>query len=213
MNARQQKHGDKHDCCDQEGKIHYLRHDIGQKIVFGHGRFLGVYSVIIFLLYMGLANRNYEDAIGYIFGWPQMKEPVPDKRGSCRYRRPGLSASSPKRWSVWRRGGSVDQCVEMKMPMFLGCTGKPSSADVTSVVYVRQRHPWTARFQPNGITDLEPLCHDLDPSKYHALALILRARNWRQEALSSPAAASCERTALCTGCERETLKLRSNTYV
>ena len=39
------------------------------------------------------------------------------------------------------------------------------------------------------------------------------ARNWRQEALSSPAAASCERKALYNGCGRETLKLRSNTYV
>jgi len=212
VNARQQKHGDKHDCCDQEGKIHYLRHDIGQKIVFGHGRFLGVYSVIIFLLYMGLANRNYEDAIGYIFGWPQMKEPVPDKRGSCRYRRPGLSASSPKRWSVWRRGGSVDQCVEMKMPMFLGCTGKPSSADVTSLVYVRQRHPRTARFQPNGITDLERLCHDLDPRNV-TLCPSFCGPQLAQKAFSSRAAASCERKALYNGCGRETLKLRSNTYV
>jgi hypothetical protein len=47
MDARQQKHRNKHNCGDQERKIHYLRHDIGEKIVFGHERFLDVYPTIV----------------------------------------------------------------------------------------------------------------------------------------------------------------------
>jgi hypothetical protein len=63
MHARQQKHRNKHNCSDQERKIHYLCHDIGKKIIFGHERFLDVYPTIIHLQYMGLADRIYEDAI------------------------------------------------------------------------------------------------------------------------------------------------------
>jgi hypothetical protein len=47
------------------------------------------------------------------------------------------------------------------MPVFFLYTGKPSSADVASVVYTRQRHPRTARFQLNHIAGLERLCHSL----------------------------------------------------
>jgi hypothetical protein len=38
-------------------------------------------------------------------------------------------------------------------------SGKPSRADVTSVIHARQRHPRTAGFQPNDIAGFEGSCH------------------------------------------------------
>ena len=67
MDARQQKHQNKHNCSDPERQIHYFRYDVGENIVFGHERFLDVYPRKRYLLYMGLANRIYEDAIEVYF--------------------------------------------------------------------------------------------------------------------------------------------------
>jgi hypothetical protein len=38
-------------------------------------------------------------------------------------------------------------------------SGKPSRADVTSVIHARQRHPRTAGFQPDDIAGFEGSCH------------------------------------------------------
>ena len=73
----------------------------------------------------------------------------------------GHSASSPDGRPTRRLGLGADQCVDVKIPTFFHCTAKPRRADVTSVVHARQHHPRTARFQPNDITGLERLCHDL----------------------------------------------------
>src|SRR6266567_620834 len=110
---------------------------------------------------MGLADRIYQDAIEVYFHLAaKLTTPL----------RPGAAfaivvtrgpTASPERRSLWRPGWGTDQCVEVKIPAFFRCTGKPSSADVTSVVYARQRHPRTARLQLNDLTGLERLCHDL----------------------------------------------------
>jgi hypothetical protein len=50
-----------------------------------------------------------------------MNDPVPDKRGLV------FSASSPEHRSAWRLGGSADQCIEVKMPIFLGISGTVQS--------------------------------------------------------------------------------------
>ncbi len=167
----------------------------------------------MYLPYMGLADRIYEDAIEVYFTCRQMNGISSGQTRLLPLSSPGISASSPERPSVWRFGGSVDQCVEVKMPMFLGFTGKPSSADVTSVVYVRQPHPWTARFQPNGITDLERLCHDLDPRKCHTLSLILRPATGAKKRYQALPPSPVSVRHFYNGCGRETLKLWSNTYV
>lgn len=95
------------------------------------------------------------------------------------------------------------------MPLFLRRIGKPSSADVTSIVYARQRHPWTARLQPNDIIDLERVCHDLILQLVHFV--FIPTCNWRQEAARSPVASLSDRNELYSGCGRETLEVRSNT--
>jgi hypothetical protein len=43
-----------------------------------------------------------------------------------------------------------------EMPVLFICTGKPSSADVASIVYARQLHSRTARFQLNVVTAAHP---------------------------------------------------------
>jgi hypothetical protein len=45
-----------------------------------------------------------------------------------------------------RLGRTADQCVEVKIPVLFLRIAKPSSANVTSVVYARHRHPRTADF-------------------------------------------------------------------
>jgi hypothetical protein len=47
----------------------------------------------------------------------------------------------------------------VKIPGFLIRSGKPSRADVTSVIHARQRHPRTAGFQLNDIAGFEGSCH------------------------------------------------------
>jgi hypothetical protein len=76
------------------------------------------------------------------------------------------SLSSPERRSLWRFRRSSDQCVEMELPVFSHRPGKPSSADVASVVYARQCHPRTARFQLNNIAGFERLCHSPNSNFY-----------------------------------------------
>src|SRR5438105_3045605 len=83
----------------------------------------------------------------------KMAEPLPNGRGFC-HCGDRNSASSPEPRSLWRLGWSADQCVEVKVPVFLRCTGKPSSANVTSVLYARQRDPRTARLQLDHIAGL-----------------------------------------------------------
>ena len=60
------------------------------------------------------------------------------------------------------------------MPVLFFRTGRPSSADVPSIVYARQRHSRTARFQSNVVTDLERSCHSqvlADPTPCRSVPL------------------------------------------
>jgi hypothetical protein len=61
MDARQQQHRNKHNCSKQEGKIHHLRHDIGEKIVFGHERFLDLYLKIYLLAFIWGAGSHLRE--------------------------------------------------------------------------------------------------------------------------------------------------------
>ena len=111
------------------------------------------------LVVYGAGGSNLRGCNRAIFP-PAANQTRPHWDGCSHGHHPG-SASSADRWSLWRPGWGTDQCVEVKIPVFFRCTGKPSSADVTSVVYARQRHPRTARLQLNDLTGLERLCHDL----------------------------------------------------
>jgi hypothetical protein len=83
MDARQQKHRNKHNCSEQEGKIHHLRHDIGEKIAFGHERLLDLYPKIIYSPYMGLPDRIYENAIELYFRLEQIDTAARTGCGFC----------------------------------------------------------------------------------------------------------------------------------
>ena len=154
---------------------------------------------------MGLADRIYEDAIEVYFTCRQMNGISSGQTRLLPLSSPGISASSPERPSVWRFGGSVDQCVEVKMPMLLGCTGKPSSADVASVVYAGQRHPRTARFQPNNIAGFERLCHSPILQLLRPVPLSTDPETGATSVMK-PCPWFCDDNALYNGSGRETLR-------
>src|ERR1700680_4560208 len=130
---------------------------------------------------MGRGDRIYENAIEIYLHRRQVKRGSSGRARPLPLSSPAGSASSSDPRSLCRLGGSADQCVEVKIPVFFRCTGKPSSADVTSVVYARQRHPRTARLQPNDLTGLESLWHDLILANITLCPSFCRSRNRRQE--------------------------------
>jgi hypothetical protein len=69
------------------------------------------------------------------------------------------------------------------MPVLFLCTGKPSSADVPSIVYARQRHPRAARFQLDVVTGLKRLCHSLILASLTPCPSFQGSRDWCSEAL------------------------------
>src|SRR5712691_4938097 len=97
----------------------------------------------------------------YILTWRQINKTTCGQARLLPLSSPGVSASSADGRSVWRFCWSADQRIEVEISVFFLRTAKPSRADVTSVVYARQHHPRTARFQLNDITGLEHLCHSL----------------------------------------------------
>ena len=110
---------------------------------------------------MGRGDRIYENAIEIYLHRRQVKRGSSGQARPLPLSSPAGSASSSDPRSVWRLGWSADQCVEVKIPVFFRCTATPSSADVTSVVYARQRHPRATGLQPNDLAGLERLWHDL----------------------------------------------------
>jgi hypothetical protein len=88
----------------------------------------------------GISESNLRGCNQGIFSFGgKMAEPLPNGRGFChcgdRNFRFITGASLSLATRLERRS-----CVEVKVPVFLRCTGKPSSANVTSVLYARQRH-------------------------------------------------------------------------
>jgi hypothetical protein len=105
VDARQQKHRNKHNGCGCQRQIHYFRCDIGKNIAFGHGR----------LPQRSSDNhdtcRIWDEEIAFtrmqskfIFPGGKLNEAVPDRRGPyhCRH----LRASLPHR-ILGLFGGSV----------------------------------------------------------------------------------------------------------
>ena len=80
---------------------------------------------------MALGDRIYEDATEIYFHRRQINTARFGWALPLSFWAP-LSSAKPR--PLWRLGWSADQCVEVKIPVFFLRTGKPSSANVASVV-------------------------------------------------------------------------------
>jgi hypothetical protein len=99
MDARQQKHRNKHNRSEQEGKIHHLRHDIGEQIVFGHERFLDLYPKIYLLAFIWDCRIAFTRTRSrYIFAWGKSTRPL--GRGAAFAIVVTRASSSPERRSL-----------------------------------------------------------------------------------------------------------------